>query len=148
MPRNPQAGAALTSRTRVIFEWKFRGELFEGTVRQETHVTTAVNVNAGSYGLRLPWQCKLPLRAVALQVAIEHRKLVPGMPKSKLEQVKVHGLAIPKEITSQQETAFVLHAGRRQEVLKVAHVAGAVADRKKRDRASADTQRAPLPPPE
>ena len=118
-----EEGAPLQCLTRVKFLWNFHGELCEGSVEQEIHAARALHVASGKGGLRLPALGKLPLRVAVLPSVIIQKKLVPGM--SKYEQVKVHGLAIAKEIScEQEEKAFVVHGGRRQEVLKVAHVSG------------------------
>ena len=117
-----EEGAPLQCLTRVKFLWNFHGELCEGSVEQEIHAARALHVASGKGGLRLPSVGKLPLRVAVLPSVIIQKKLVPGM--SKYEQVKVHGLAIAKEISCEQEKAFVVHGGRRQEVLKVAHVCG------------------------
>ena len=116
-----EEGAPLKSLTRVNFRWTFRGELFEGSVQQETQAAKALHSRSGGNGLRLPWEAKLPLRVTLLPSLIAKKKLVQGMVS--LEDVRVHGLAVPKEFTGKQDTALVLHAGRRQEFLKVAPIA-------------------------
>ena len=116
-----EEGAPLKSVTRVNFRWTFRGELFEGSVPQETQAAKALHAGAGGNGLRLPWEAKLPLRVTLLPSLIVERKLVQGM--ANLADVRVHGLAVPKEHTGEQDTALVLHAGRLQEFLKVAPIA-------------------------
>ena len=117
-----EEGAPLVCLTRVKCLWKFHGELCEGSVDQEIHAARALHVAPGKDGLRLPSVGKLPLRVAVLPSVIIQKKLVPGM--SKYEQVKVHGIAIAKENTCEPEKAFVVHGGRRQEVLKVAPVSG------------------------
>ena len=117
-----EEGSPLQCLTRVKFVWNFHGELCEGSVEHEIHAARALHVASGKGGLRLPSVGKLPLRVAVLPSVIIQKKLVPGM--SKYEQVKVHGLAISKEISCEQEKSFVVHGGRRQEVLKVANVSG------------------------
>ena len=117
-----EEGAPLVCLTRVKFLWNFHGELCEGSVEHEIHAARALHVASGKAGLKLPSVGKLPLRVAVLPSVIIQKKLIPTM--SKYEQVKVHGLAIAKEISCEQEKAFVVHGGRRQEVLKVAHVSG------------------------
>ena len=103
--------------------WNFHGELCEGSVEYEIHAARALHVASGKAGLKLPSVGKLPLRVAVLPSVIIQKKLIPTM--SKYEQVKVHGIAIAKENTcEQEEKAFVVHGGRRQEVLQVAHVSG------------------------
>ena len=115
-------GAPLNSLTRVKFQWTLRGELFHGSVPYETIAAKALHASVRGSGLRLPWECKVPLRVIALPPLIAQKKLVPSM--SNREEVNVHGLVIPKDSCPEQETAFVVHGGHRQEFLKVAHVAG------------------------
>ena len=115
-------GAPLNNLTCVKFQWTFRGELFQGSISQETNAARALHASVGRSGLRLPWECKVPLRVTALPFLIAQGKLVPSM--SNHEEVKVHGLVIPKGSCPEQETAFVVHAGQLQEFLKAAHVEG------------------------
>ena len=117
-------GAPLNSLTRLKLVWKVRTELFERSVEQEVHASRVLHINSANNGARLPRACKLPLRAGVLPYVIQQRKLLPGM--SKYEELMVHGLAISKEISCEQEKVFAVHGGRRQEMLKCAHVSGSI----------------------
>ena len=110
--------------TRVKFEWKFHGELFQGTVQHTSFAAKALHAGGRKTGLSPPWAAKLPLRVVCLPTTVAQRRLLSAMLAP--DEVKCHGMGLPEAGDGRPtvDTTIATRDGKRQEFLKCAHVAG------------------------
>ena len=110
--------------TRVKFEWKFLGELFQGTVQHTSFAAKALHAGGRKTGLAPPWAAKLPLRVVCLSTTVAQRRPLSAM--SAHDEVKCHGMGLPEAGAGRPtaDTTIATRDGKRQEFLKCAHVAG------------------------